>query len=198
MRAAEKIKTLVTREKREEGIADIIVCLFFVIIILWCIGFNFKLKKIELTKANLEDGLTTSTLAALIFDVDELSASGEICINVNKSFDIFEEMLKTNLDLNNDMSAKNPIYYDNIRVKSYVIYNVKKNDVTRIQYNPSNGASYSTEYREGLGNIIAENGEKIESSSIYVELEINLTGFAGGSDTTVTVDNLLALSATGK
>lgn len=194
----ERVKTLVARDKRkkEEGLADIVICMAVLIIVILCVAFTFKIRKAELTKANLEDALTASTLAALVFDVDELSATGEICIDDKKTFGIFLETLKTNLELNDDMTAKNPVYYDSVKIRTYTVYNVKGNDVITIRYNPSSGTSERAVHIGGLGTVTAENGESVKSSSAYVKLEISITGFMGGDPQIVTVDNLLALSAT--
>ena len=148
---------------------------------------------VRLTRANLEDGLTISTLSALIFDVDELSASGTACVDINKSYKAFVKTLKTNLDLDENMNAKNPVYYRSIEIKDYIIYNVKENDITEIRYS-SNGSNLNKVYVDGLGKVVAQNGETITRSSIYVEVEISIEGFAGGESTKASVSNLLGLT----
>lgn len=198
MKCTKKVKTLVTRDEanKEEGFADIVIITAVLAVIILCVVFTFKIRKAELTKAELEDGLTVSALAALVYDVDRMTASGDICINEKTTYKVFEEALKTNLNLNSDMRAKNPVYYESVKVKNYVVYNVVKNDIARIRYNPLNGSADKTVYEDGLGSVTAENGEVITCSSVYVELEVEILGFAGYPLTNVTVSNLLALAAT--
>ena len=179
--------------KKEQGFSEIVVSMFFVVIVVICLSFALKIRMVRLTRANLEDGLTISTLSALIFDVDELSASGTACVDINKSYKAFVKTLKTNLDLDENMNAKNPVYYRSIEIKDYIIYNVKENDITEIRYS-SNGSNLNKVYVDGLGKVVAQNGETITRSSIYVEVEISIEGFAGGESTKASVSNLLGLT----
>lgn len=179
--------------EKEQGFSEMFISMFLVVIVVIFLSFVLKMRMVSLTKAYLEDGLTISTLAALVFDVDELSASGAACVDINKSYNLFVSTLRTNLELDENMNAKNPVYYESIEIKNYVIYNVKGSSVTEIRYGP-NGFYSSILHTGGLGEIVAENGEMITRSSIYVELEISIDGFAGDEPTKACISNLLGLS----
>ena len=176
--------------KKEKGLSGIVTCLFMFVIVTILLSFTLEYRIISLTKAELEDGLTVSGLAALIVDAKEYSTTGSVILDEEKSFKAFIDNLIINLDLREDFSARNPVYYHSVSIEQFVVYNVKGNDVTIIRYNEKN--KLSEEQHSGmLGQVKAENGTIVEKSSIYIKLGIRLKSTF--VDKTVYVDNYLVL-----
>ena len=180
-------------EKKEKGIANMLICLMFLIIVVICLMFSLKYRNIKMARDKMDDGITASSLAALIIDMDTYTATSEYMIHPEKAYSAFMETLKLNLKLNDNMEALNPVYYTKIDIGDFIIYNVNKNDVTVITY--VNGIPSSYTYQDGLGSVTARNGEIITSSSLYVRLELDLKGFMGSGGKHVDIDNLLAIEA---
>lgn len=177
--------------KKEKGMANVIICLMFFIIVVICLMFSLKYKNVKMARDKMDDGITASSLAALIIDMDTYTATSEYTIHPEKAYNAFVETLKINLNLNDNMEALNPVYYTQIDIEDFIIYNVYKNDVTVIKYNGGIPDSYT--YSNGLGTVTAVNGEKITSSSIYVKLSLSLNSFMSSGEKYVDIDNLLAV-----
>lgn len=178
-------------KKKEKGVANMLICLAFFMIVVICIMFSLKYRNIKMARDKMDDGITASSLAALIIDMDTYTATSEYMIHPEKAYSAFMENLKLNLKLNDNMEALNPVYYTKIDIGDFIIYNVNKNDVTVITY--VNGIPSSYTYQNGLGSVTAKNGEIITSSSLYVRLELDLKGFMGSREKYVDIDNLLAV-----
>ena len=178
-------------EKKEKGVANMLICLMFFIMAVICLMFSLKYRNVKMARDKMDDGITASSLAALIIDMDTYTATGEYIIHPEKAYSAFTETLKLNLKLNDSMEALNPVYYTKTGIGDFIIYNVYKNDVTVITY--ANGIPSSHTYQDGLGSVTAKNGEAITSSSLYVRLELDLKGFMGSGEKHVDIDNLLAI-----
>ncbi len=168
--------------------SELVICFFFLIVIILCLSFTLKSKMISLTKNNLDDGLSLSTLAAVIIDLEEYASNGNVILKED-SYDIFIETLKTNLKLDVNLDSINPIYYKSVNVKKFIIYNVVGNDVIRVTYD--NGACKKEFFQNEKENLLAENGEIINVTSIYTEIEVEIEGFMGSECIPVTVSNLM-------
>lgn len=178
-------------KKKERGMANVIMCLMFFIIVTLCLMFSMKYKNVKMARDKMDDGLTASSLAALIIDMDIYTATSECIIHPEKAYNAFLETLKINLNLNDSMEALNPVYYTKIDVQDFIIYNVYKNDVIEVTY--TNGMQNSHTYSNGLGTVTAVNGEIITTSSLYVKLGVTLNDFMSFGEKYVDIDNLLAV-----
>ena len=171
--------------KKRKGEIDIVVPVFFMVIISIIVIVLFQLLMFSVTRTTTEDALVVSNLASALIDPIEYGKTGNMIIqNPDEAYAIYQSALKTNLHLNDDWSPANDelVIGGPVQVLDYIIYNVKGQDVEIIGYEESAGNVLIT---GGLGTVTAPTGQVIEKTSIYSKITFPVNGIQGTQVTAI-------------
>ena len=131
--------------KKEDGslFNKLPALLFLLCVVILLISYGIRLRILDTTKNYLEDGVVSSNLSTLIINTDNYwntgyftttgtFKNGELILeSPEKSYDALIESIKTNLALNDDMQSTKPEMFDNFKIDTFIIYEVKyKKDVS--------------------------------------------------------------------
>lgn len=162
--------------KKKEGKIEIFISCIALIMVVLIVIMSVKLKEIKLTKNYIDDGLVSSLLASATIDLKEYGSSNNIINNdPEQSYYLFKETLKSNLNLNNDFSAKNSnLITDKVNIESFVIYNVKaSNDIEIIEVKDGKIVNRT---KENSG-VTTPEGIKIENTTFYAKISFYVSGY---------------------
>ncbi len=168
--------------KKIDGKIDMIIPLFFIILLLPIIACNLQLSQIKATKGTVEDALVSSNLASAIIDIETYGINHNIIIgNPTVAYGIYRDALKTNLKLNSLWESDNKAYISGkVTVASYIIYNViNTEDSCTIKIYEFNDNGLINETSVVNGAVTSPNGRTIESTSIYSKITFPVEGIWG-------------------
>lgn len=163
--------------KKKEGKIEVFISCIALIMVVLIVIMSVKLKEIKLTKNYIDDGLVSSLLASATIDLKEYGSSNNIINNdPEQSYYLFKDTLKSNLNLNNDFSAKNSnLITDKVNIEKFVIYNVKtSNDIEIIEV--ENGKIVN-KTKENSGVLTTPEGVKIEKTTFYAKISFYVSGY---------------------
>ena len=168
--------------KKKDGISlNFILIPAICISIIFCL-FMIKSKQIEIVNDFIDDGLVMSNLAAATVDLNEYGQSNTIVNNdFNKSFDQYKKVLKNNLRLDNNFVPQTSNLIDGgITIEIFTIYNVKGNDI-HMTKRQRNGNIIKQVYPNAVGTMKTPDGVKIETTTVYSKIGMNVKGFMNGT-----------------
>ena len=156
--------------KKKDGISlNFILIPAISIAIIFCL-FMIKSKQIEIVNDFIDDGLVISNLAAATVDLNEYGQSNTI---VNNDFN--------NLRLDNNFVPQTSNLIDGgITIEIFTIYNVIGNDI-HMTKRQRNGNIIKQVYPNAVGTMKTPDGVKIETTTVYSKIGMNVKGFMNGT-----------------
>ena len=164
--------------KKKDGRGlNIIIIPLVVVSIIFCL-FVIKSKQIEVVNDFIDDGLVMANFASATVDLKEYGTSNTIVNNdFNKAFQEYQKALKNNLRLDNNFEPKTSNLIDGkVTIEIFTIYNVKGNDIYMTK-RQRNGNIINQTYPNALGTMETPDGVKIETTSIYSKIGMNVKSF---------------------
>ncbi len=129
-------------DKKDEGLIQYVFAIIIVLIAFLLIAYELTMRKIDLQKQEIEDGITSSALAAAVIDLNEYGAYKYIRSNNGRGqgpvassnnewgsaednlLEIFKENLQTNLKLDSDLKAQEDSIIDGqVKITKFWVYN---------------------------------------------------------------------------
>lgn len=166
------------RLNKESGnLFNLVVPLGSIILLFVLILYVVTEKNIYSERDYVENGLAAATLSGAVADLNLYGSTGIIKIkDANKAYEDFVKSLKNNLNLDNNLYpiGKSLIISD-VKIDSYIIYNVSNNDVEEI--NITNGVMTTIEHTSEKGKLKSPRGDIINNSSIYSKISFTIGGF---------------------
>ena len=160
--------------KKKDGISlNLIIIPVISVAIIFCL-FMIKSKQIEI--------VNDFNLAAATVDLNEYGQSNTIVNNdFNKSFDQYKKALKNNLRLDNNFVPQTSNLIDGgITIEIFTIYNVNGNDI-HMTKRQRNGNIIKQVYPNAVGTMKTPDGVKIETTTVYSKIGMNVKGFMNGT-----------------
>ena len=156
------------------------LAMFLVLVILLLVAMELTDTRINVEKQRIEDSLVTSVLASLCADGPTLyhentgDEEGDPPILVtdspDKAYERFMDCMKKNFDANQIMR-----FGDELRLKRFVVYDVREDKVTITEYGPYGKTGQSV---GDLGLVKAPNGVPIRETSAYAEISFMVKGLS--------------------
>lgn len=167
------------RLNTENGATTWVTGMFALIFIMLIASFEFQLAIFKATSDKLEDTLSSSGLAAALIDIETYGINHELIIkDVERSYEIYEETLKTNLNILDRQTAHNSLISGPVIIDCFRIYNVSDDLVTEVVMSEGNVSETNTGV---LGQMRAPNNQLIESTGIYSEISFPVRAFGGAT-----------------
>ncbi len=169
------------------------------IVMLWgfyCVIFLFfitavcmETKRVKALKNLMENSLSASVLAASLYDRDLLMDEKRVEItDISGSYDVFKKCLKKNMDLFEDYSFKEGALGEGkVTVECFTVYNVYEDRVLCTSWDKT--GKMAQRVCEPM-KAYSPDGKRIENTSVYGEISLNVTLFGG--EKTVAVSKRLA------
>ena len=162
------------KEGKIEYIAAYMIICFTGLLML----FSFSVKEVRQNEIIVKDGLDSACLAAALIDLEDYAKDRFIFIpNYEYNRQIFLDTLKENLNLNNDYTPKVKGLFDKITVHEFIIYNIADGELYTYTYSDGKIPILKTESYDK--NKRTPNGKRIESSTVYADIGMIVTTFAG-------------------
>lgn len=173
----------ILKKKKGNLVIQVSAIFLFYILFIVCM-FAFTKYKISAESEIVGDALVSSNLAALTtknLDIDLLSQDPSKDIIIVKdpyeAFKTFERHLKYNLGLDDKLMPINSIssMKGKVDIKKFIIYNVKGNDITAYELNPTTLGFSVINYPNGKGNVYTPKGNLVEASTIHSQIGFTLS-----------------------
>lgn len=169
----EKMEQKITERIRgkKAGQIELMTGLFLVLFFTFFLLCQLQLLLYQTVGGYVEDALAASNLASAVIDLEEYGLSHQIIIaEPEEAFHRYQTALKGNLNLGENWECRSPSMIAGVvEIRKYIIYNVREKDVDIYTYNGESG-SWIWE-KERLGEVYSPDGIRIESTSIYSEIE---------------------------
>ena len=154
--------------KEENGMVSVVICLFAIMIFIILLYSNTIYNAYKSTKVDVQDALMSSTIAAVVIDLDEFDKYDVSVIDVDKAYEIFSTTMEGNMS--HLLGNENVISF---RIEKLCVYNVYSSSDTRVYtYNTENGSYSMLSY----DSYIQLDGKQVVSSTIYAEISFDLPG----------------------
>lgn len=165
--------------KKKCGKIELFTGMFLLVFLILLLFFQIQLMIFYTTGLYMEDALASSNLASAVIDVEEYGKSHVIRINSPEdSYTLYQRALKLNLELNEEWESQNrDLISGPVEVLQYVIYNVRKEDVTI--YSFEDGGLRIWEEQGGLGSVRTPDGTLVESTTVYSRIGFPVRGILG-------------------
>lgn len=165
--------------RKKSGKIELFTGMFLLVFLVLLLFVQIQLMLFFATGLYMEDALASSNLASAVMDVEEYGKSHVILINSPKdSYALYLEALKVNLELNEEWESSNhELISGPVKVLQYVIYNVRKEDVTI--YSFEEDGLHIWEEQGGLGSVYTPDGTLVESTSVYSRIGFPVKGILG-------------------
>ncbi|GEM_PF-3255264 len=139
--------------------------------------FSYSAREIRHYQSLARDSIDSACLSAALIDLDEYSKGRFIYIsNCNKSFDVFLETLKSNMNLNNDFTPSGRSIYDRVVVYDYTVFNIAEGTLTSCSFRTGEPVYKSENYDK---DETTPDGTPIVSSTIYADIGMNVKTLFG-------------------
>lgn len=162
-----------------EGQVDIVVGMFFLLLVMLVVLFGFRVTEYMLTSAYVEDALAASNLASAVIDLEEYGKSHVITIeDPQRAFLLYKEALCHNLHLDELMNTTNrEVIAGKVCVLDYIVYNVSGESVTTFFLNENGQVTNTLTYK--VGEVTTPDETVVESTTIYSRISFDVMGFGG-------------------
>lgn len=165
--------------KKEEGMLfNVVVPICFIILACTIILYINSIKKVYSARDDIENSLAAATLAGDIADCNLYGSSRIINIdNPKKSYELFKSSLKQNLYLDDKFYPinKDSMVKSNIRIESYIIYNVVGNNIEENRVVSGTVNKYN--HLNAVGKLKTPRGDVIKNTTIYSKIGFSIGGF---------------------
>lgn len=169
--------SLLFRRKRS-GTVALFTSIFYVLILLCVLMAGVQLAVFKGTSSYVEDALAASNLASAVIDIQEYGKTHSLTIKEpSQAFQLYQKAIKSNLNLNNAWESPRQTISGQIKIESYIIYNVTGTHIDMYSFGP--GGSYHSFLTNGLGSVKAPNGQTIASTSVYSKISFPVDGIMG-------------------
>ena len=152
------------------------VGLFGIFVVTMVMFAGLKIAQFMVTGAYVEDALAASNLASALIDVEEFGKSRVVRIKDPVSaYALYREALSHNLMLDEDgRSFQQELLEGPIEVRSYIIYNVEREQVKIFAFSPdAEGAVVSI---AALGEVYTPDGIEVETTTVYSRVQFQVKG----------------------
>ena len=131
---------------------------------------TFTLRRLDVTRIQVEDSLVASNLASAVIDINEYGTTNNIIISdTTKAYNQFCDALKNNLNLNDNFEpSNNKFFKSKIDVLEFVIYNVKGNEIEEVKITDKDITEKI--YSGKVGELKTPDGAIINSTTIYSKI----------------------------
>lgn len=155
---------------KKEGSIPYVVAIVLLIFATGCFIANMRIQNAKVSHNHVNGALVAANLAAELVDLDRYANDRTIMIkDPDKSYEIFEKTLKSNIGLGK-------IIDNQVNIENFIIYDVEGNNVKVIKIKPN----YSENIiYNGLNNTKTPSGVKINSTSIYTKVSYKVRSFIG-------------------
>ena len=163
-------------EGKSFGQVEIIMGMFAFLMVLIAMIFGLKISQFMITGAYVEDALAASNLASALIDVEEYGRNYTICIrDPGEAFEIYREALSVNLQLDEEgKSFQRELLKGTVRILSYIVYNVKADQVEIFSFD---GNGNLVDVQTGrIGLINTPDGVTVETTTIYSKVQFTVQG----------------------
>lgn len=150
------------------------ITLIFILVI-----YSFNRYKLNVEAIVSKDALTASSLAALSIknlDLKEMGIDEDNIIikDPNKTLKTFKKHLTFNLKLDDNLNPKKDSFIKSkVKIDSFIIYNVRKDDNYITIYNMTNG-SFNIN-RVAKNSAITPNGKKVTATTIHSKISFKVS-----------------------
>lgn len=157
---------------------DIVVGMYFVLIVFVMILFGFKVTQMMVVSSRVEDALAASNLASALIDLEEYGKSHRVIIREpENAFVVFREALCQNLQLDEELNASGSDLIDAFKISEYRVYNVY-DDAVEVYIINEKGV-LQEQYSGRIGEIVTPDGVTVNSTTIYSKVSFETDGIAG-------------------
>lgn len=160
----------------ESGQVDMVVAMFFFLLVLLGALFQFKVVSYMAAGAYVEDALAASDLASALIDVEEYGRTHEVRISdPADAFEIYRDALQYNLALDEaGCSAKTELLAGKVQIRQYIVYNVRE---TEVQITGYDGQGNCILQEKGIaGTVRTPDGTPVEHTTIYSRVSFQVMG----------------------
>lgn len=162
--------------QKNKGQVDVVVGMFYVLMVLVVILFGFRITQYMLISATVEDALAASNLASAVIDIKEFGKSHTIRIqDPENAFLLYREALCHNLHLDEYLNTTNQeLLASGVTIEEYIVYNVS-DDLVEIYVLDENGQiqRYDT---ATAGQVYTPDGVYVESTTVYSRISFQVNG----------------------
>ena len=177
----EKIRESRLLKTRSSGFGpQIPLAMFLVLVILLLVTMEITDTRMNVQKQRIEDSLVTSVLASLCADGPTLyhDNTGDeegappilVTDSPDKAYERFMDCMSKNFDAN-----KIAQFGEELRLKRFVVYDVREDKVSITEYGPYGKTGESI---GNLGFVKAPNGVTIQETSAYAEISFMVKGLS--------------------
>ncbi len=139
--------------------------------------FSYSAREIRHYQSLARDSIDSACLSAALIDLNEYSKGRFIYISdCNKSFDVFLDTLRSNMNLNDDYTPSGKSIYDRVVVYDYIVYNIAEDTLTSCSYTTGEPVYRSEKYD---GDETTPDGTPIVSATIYADIGMNVKTLFG-------------------
>lgn len=171
----------ILRKKKDGSVTNYMFLIFLLFLISVLLVATYKGKEITMEKNYIDDGIVSSNLATLVVDLDKYYNNGNyadgiiVIKNPEGTYDKFCEILKINLNLNNNFETIDNRLVDKVVVENLKVYNLDKTSATVTEYNfNSSGTMTTSTYPQA--SAITPNGIKVDYSCVYSKISFGVKG----------------------
>lgn len=154
-----------------------------IFLLLILLSYLYRFQLMTLNRQVIDESLTSAMLGAEVVDLSRYAEDENIII-VDNTRDIFVELLKANLGLNDSWEIDRPGLTGEVKVEDFRVYNKISTDTGYYiqEIIKSTAGSYTINYAEGEAvKIKTTDGDKIVTdTSLYVKISfmVNTLGYA--------------------
>lgn len=156
-----------------------VAAMFFLLMVLLGVLFQFKTGSYMAAGAYVEDALAASDLASALIDVEEYGRTHEVRISdPAAAFGIYRDALQYNLALDEaGYSAKTELLTGKVQIRQYIVYNVWE---TEVQITGYDGQGNCILQEKGItGSVRTPDGTPVEHTTIYSRVSFQVMGLFG-------------------
>lgn len=158
---------------------DVVVSMFFFLIVLIVVLFQFRIHAVMAAGAYVEDALAASNLASALIDIREYGRSHTVRIeDAQAAFRIYRDALYGNLALDEEgYSAREELLTGRVWIDEYIVYNVQEDEV-HIAVCDGEGNCLREE-SGSVGSVRTPDGTAVEHTAVYSRVRFRVLGLLG-------------------
>lgn len=181
-RKRESLRQKIKIEQRisvaEKGQVSWVLGLFLLLFLAILLCMQLQLELYRASALYLEDALALSNLASAVIDIREYGSTHKVRItDPEQAYDRYCQAVRDNLGLNENYEAANhKMISGRVQILSYIIYNVKGQEVSVWERNDSGQVR---EWQGRLGEVRTPEGQLVEKTGVYSKISYPVEGFPG-------------------
>lgn len=161
---------------KSSGKIELFMGLLAVFLVTLVLFVCLKVSYFMIAGAYVEDALAASNLASALVDIEEYGKSYTLRIkNPQSAYEIYKEALAVNLALDeNEISSQTELLKGQIKILSYMVYNVEGNRVNIFSLSESETMQLLA-FGE-VGAIHTPDGILVETTTVYSKISFGVKG----------------------